>query len=1091
MSDETENETRKPAADADEIDAEENEAAADAAAESDEGAEDAARDVGLSAKGEADAEEAEADAEADTDDATDADADADAEADADAGAEADADESAKADAEADAGAVADADAKADADSGDDASKKKKRKKKKAKGSSASGKGTGAGMGKSAASGSDASSDSSDSDASDSDASDAKPSSSKSTDVWAPVPKQQRIRGAAIFAVGLLGTFGLMANSEQIAHGSLLGLATVLLATYGLLELLGLIRDDPDALPWRSTVLGRLEDEPVWAQPMVTGPLAAAILLIGGIAGGYETLPWVIAAALATLIPPAFRRPGLLVFVVVGLMYLPLLGTFGLWDPWETHYGEVAREIVARDDWISLWWAQENWFWSKPILIFWSEAFTFSALNLEVMPDANPAHPEWAVRLPVTLFSIAAVMTVYGTIRKLFTPRAGVLAALVLATMPHFFFLSHQAITDMYLVSNLVMAVCMLMLAFATSKDTEVKNYKLFFGRAWSGQTIVIGAIVVLALPQAMYLITRNIEFIPWEGFRIHPDTFLYGSAGNPGGLGAGEVPGNPAHRDQAAAVEAIQPALQGLFWLLCLGGFLWMMRRVRRAQSLYMTAFYAFCALAFMGKGIPGFALPGLVALFYLVASRRWNVLFDGQLRIAPGALVVACVGFPWYIAMYMRHGPGFTDRLLVHDHINRLAQGVHGDTGSIQYFIWQLGYATFPWVALIPAAALAWVWLKRGRSSDVAGPYRGSINQGENHQRQTMMLIGIWFFSAFTLFSAMITKFHHYIFPAVPPAAMLVGIFLDRLWGKADGDKRTHLLATAATVFSAVPLTLGIGNLWGGIRGFVPEDLSASEREDWILDHGWPASVSSVLIFAGAMLFAWGALWLWRNRAGRDEKVTALAARTELSLSVAVGAGAVLVAFVGRDLSWITSARPHGFERLIHLFVYNYGRPWPQEYDYRPILTGIAVVAGLLFVLATLRWTRAAAARALVGLSILFASWTLNVYMVDLAPHWGMRELFKAYYDNRSSPEEPVIAWQMNWKGENFYTGNRVFAFVDLDNAKLREWMGNNRGKTAFFVFEHSRLGSFRNLMRGRDIEEITDKWVCNKFMVVRVRSL
>jgi hypothetical protein len=36
------------------------------------------------------------------------------------------------------------------------------------------------------------------------------------------------------------------------------------------------------------------------------------------------------------------------------------------------YGEVAREILSRDDWISLWWAQEDWFWSKPIFIFWIE-----------------------------------------------------------------------------------------------------------------------------------------------------------------------------------------------------------------------------------------------------------------------------------------------------------------------------------------------------------------------------------------------------------------------------------------------------------------------------------------------------------------------------------------------------------------------------------------------------------------------------------------------------------------------------------------------------------------------------------------------
>lgn len=31
-------------------------------------------------------------------------------------------------------------------------------------------------------------------------------------------------------------------------------------------------------------------------------------------------------------------------------------------------------------------------------------------------------------------------------------------------------------------------------------------------------------------------------------------------------------------------------------------------------------------------------------------------------------------------------------------------------------------------------------------------------------------MLLALWFFAAFVLFSAMATRFHHYIFPAVPP---------------------------------------------------------------------------------------------------------------------------------------------------------------------------------------------------------------------------------------------------------------------------------------------------------------------------------
>ena len=91
-------------------------------------------------------------------------------------------------------------------------------------------------------------------------------------------------------------------------------------------------------------------------------------------------------------------------------------------------------------------------------------------------------------------------------------------------------------------------------------------------------------------------------------------------------------------------------------------------------------------------------------------------------------------------------------------------------------------------------------------------------------------------------------------------------------------------------------------------------------------------------------------------------------------------------------------------------------------------------------------------------------------------------------YYAERTSAEEPLIAWQMNWKGENFYSGNHVNVFVQLDNRALREWVGENRGRTAYFLLEHSRLSNLRGVLRGSTVEERTDTRLCNKFILVRV---
>ena len=69
-----------------------------------------------------------------------------------------------------------------------------------------------------------------------------------------------------------------------------------------------------------------------------------------------------------------RPDGLGVIVFGLLLYVPLAGTYGLLDPWETHYGEVARQMTVRNDYISLWWPgaplDPDHFWSKPVLSFW-------------------------------------------------------------------------------------------------------------------------------------------------------------------------------------------------------------------------------------------------------------------------------------------------------------------------------------------------------------------------------------------------------------------------------------------------------------------------------------------------------------------------------------------------------------------------------------------------------------------------------------------------------------------------------------------------------------------------------------------------
>lgn len=127
-----------------------------------------------------------------------------------------------------------------------------------------------------------------------------------------------------------------------------------------------------------------------------------------------------------------------VLVAGTLIGLPSLGAFGLVDPWETHYAEVAREMLVRRDFLSPWWANEGWFTTKPVLTFWLEAGSMGLFGAPIGPDqvlAGGAHPEWAIRFPHFAIALAGSWLLARGVAHACGERAGFCSALVLWTMP--------------------------------------------------------------------------------------------------------------------------------------------------------------------------------------------------------------------------------------------------------------------------------------------------------------------------------------------------------------------------------------------------------------------------------------------------------------------------------------------------------------------------------------------------------------------------------------------------------------------------------------------------------------------------------
>jgi 4-amino-4-deoxy-L-arabinose transferase-like glycosyltransferase len=709
--------------------------------------------------------------------------------------------------------------------------------------------------------------------------------------------------------------------------------------------------------------------------------------------------------------PLWQRHGFWLIVLTTVVYVPRLGSFGLIDPWETHYGEVAREILSRDDWISLWWAQDGWFWSKPILNFWAQALSFSALGvpwgsdqmLQGIAAGRVPQPEWAARLPIFLMALGGQQLLYVGMRAYVGRLAAFLGGLVLATTPYWYLLAHQSMVDMAYVGPLCAAMGCLLLALHADPARRVSTVELRLSHAagsprvaLSGYHLTFAALLLLVLPQVLYLVSRNLT-LDWAELplrlRLHIDQVASGSPGNCG------LPGNAACQpDLAGSRQSLQPALLALVWTTIGGLLMWLRRGERRFARLCYLGAWLLLGLSFMGKGAPGFVL-GLATLgaFVVARGRSAELLRMDLLGLL---LITACVVMPWFIQEYLRHGSEFFERLFIHDMYQRAFAHVHdtnkGDDTSFRYYVWQLGYGLFPWSGLAAAGTLYCVGKTFWSSSEDDSP--GSTRS----LTDATYFCVLWQLCAFGMFSVTGTKFHHYILPLVPAAALLTGVLLGSFLERARSFSRTPNVMEGCAALGALVITL----------------------------------------------------------------------------------------LVGRDLAVTRAGDVEGGARFLQLFTYNYARSWPASLSYAGVFWGFTAAAVVLCLLMLAARTRRLASLGMCALSLLVSSWAVNVYLVQISPHWGQRETLAEYYKRRGGPEEPLIAYQLNWKGENFYTGNNVPAFV-ASGKRFTDWVAAQQKKgvkVMFFTTEHSRVATLkRELGAARELELLTDERLNDKFVLVR----
>lgn len=683
--------------------------------------------------------------------------------------------------------------------------------------------------------------------------------------------------------------------------------------------------------------------------------------------------------------PILRKHGFWVVAVGTIVGLPRLGASSLVDPWETHYAEVAREMIERRDFVSPWWANEGWFMSKPAFTFWVEAASMKLLGVHTGPNevlasggGRLAHPEWAVRFPAFAFALVGSYVVYATVARVVGRRAALIGAIALWTAPGFAILAHQAITDMPLVIGATASLGLVLVALtATDAERTREVAVVVAGRRLGLHAghLVAAAIVLGLAPQILALAAEHVHA---DGGSLRLGAARYFS-GSPHACG---LPSQPACAPQAFAHPRLAPGLIALALLPVTGWLALRAAEERRVARLAALGAWGVAAVATMAKGPAGLVIPAAGALAYVAHARSPRAL--ARLEIPTGLVLAVALVLPWYLAAWARHGRVFVDELVMRHMLGRTLEHLHdtneGEDVGFSYVVRHLGIAAFPWSGFV-AAALGSSLAVRDRSRRAAA--------------KVVMAGGA--ICAIALVAAMRTKFHHYVLIALPPCAVLTGIWLDERVAERRGPAR--LAATAGVAL----------------------------------------------------------------------------------------ASAVVVLLVARDLG----AEAGGAARLMHLVTYRYSRAWPSVAPYHHALVAVGIMFTLGALAFAVRRFRGHGLVAAAVVALVAAVAIGNDYVARAAPDGGQRGVFAAYYRARGASRAPIVAYHLNWKGENFYSGNDVAIFIS-SGAPMKGWLEARRlrgDRVVFFVTERGGVGGLRAELEGvaRGVEELTDRSVSAEFTLVR----
>lgn len=214
------------------------------------------------------------------------------------------------------------------------------------------------------------------------------------------------------------------------------------------------------------------------------------------------------------------------------------------------------------------------------------------------------------------------------------------------------------------------------------------------------------------------------------------------------------------------------------------------LKKGEKSRNLWLYLAYIFAAFAFLTKGLIGLFFPAMTLFFWCLILNNWRVLLN--IRLISGLILFLIIILPWFFVVEAKYS-GFMAYFFIWNQFVRYLGSDFNQHKPLYFYVPLVIGGVFPFTIYFFQTQIFHI--------------KNFLKNKKEHQ--SSLLLWLWVILIFIFFSIPKSKLPGYIGPVFPALAVLMAVYLDKIWQKKLSKINQWVTFCFALLIILVAITL------------------------------------------------------------------------------------------------------------------------------------------------------------------------------------------------------------------------------------------------------------------------------------------